>query len=599
MLIDGVNKIKVNEVEYDKTIEELKKDPPVVLVGSFISTWLPTSLPNAQKLTSDIFELLFPQTLTGLDEIGNRYLRTIFTNVPFEHVFERCSNEEKIRKIIKEAFLVDAYNPAHQAIADGLISGKFRAVITTNYDLCFDKLFGYCSTQSNRQIKRIIRESDYTNHYPTNNRFYFKIHGSADDVDGESLVFALRHESILPDWKRKLLIEALSGKNLLVIGYSGLDFEICPELSNIPIKQIYWNSFTDKFPSPNAEILLRKNSNNVLLIGDMRNLLSDLIWPISAQAGISSDNFIFEIYNKFTQYELNYWRVTLLNSMGCPSIAFNIAQSCLGDVADDKLDFLRMNRQIAQALFHKGRYRDSANTFLLSAKLANQLSDTLLEAELLLDTCDAFRCYGAFYRSSKVLNRALNLCNSVSHEFNKNRLLGKFHLKRILLMRHLYQISKYISWLRSWIIKKCTQDLKAASKFALQTGNWLEFQQTRWWAERLGIDPAILADKEYYQAPPSKSGYDHLGYHVAQCGVFRDMLQKTKDRLSDQNKTLLINHLEHCKLFGNIPEIWKLLFLKLKRDKEDYGNTFYGFLKHFFKCQYRPLIRIQQLLTGG
>jgi hypothetical protein len=285
--------------------------------------------------------------------------------------------------------------------------------------------------------------------------------------------------------------------------------------------------------------------------------------------------------------------------MGCPSIALNIGQSFLVDDEIDKLDFLKANRQIGQAYFHNGKYRDSAQTFLSSSKLANQLKDRVLETELLLDACDAFRCYGAFYRSYRVLYRAFDLCNSITDEFSKNRLLGRFHLKKVLLLRHLFHIVQHLSGVKDRILHKCSQDLKAASKLALRTGNWFEFQQARWWAERLGIDVAILADKEYYQAPPTKAGYDHLGYHVAQCAVFRDMLYRTKGKLSNENKTSLMNHLENCRQFGNVPEAWKLLFLKLKRDKRDFMSTFFAFIRGFLKCQYRPLIRLQQLLVGG
>ncbi len=602
MLIDGVHKVKIRDVnnkkEYEKLIKELQEDPPFVLVGSFISTWQPTSLPNGQKITSDLYELLFPQALTQIDDTGNNYLRNIFKSVPFEHVFERCSNEENIRKIIKKTFSVDVYNPIHQVIVHGLISGKFRSILTTNYDLCLDKLLGYYPAQSNSRIKRIVHERDYDINIPIPGQFYFKIHGSADDIDGESLVFALRHESILPHWKRKLLIDALSDKNLLVIGYSGLDFEICPEFMNIPIKHIYWNSIENKFPSSNAEILIRKSPNNVLIIGDMRDLLSDLISPISAREGSPSSSFVSEIQNKFTQDELNLWRVALLNSMGCPSIALNIGQSLLAANETNKLFFLKASRQIAQAFFHNGKYKDSAQTFLSSAKLADQLNNKVLETELLLDACDALRCYGAFYRSYKFLNSAFHLCNFVTDEFSKKRLLGKFHLKKVLLMRHLYHIGQYVSGLRNRILQKCSQDLKAASKFALQTGNWFEFLQARWWAERLGIDVAILSDNQYYQAPPIKAGYDHLGYHVAQCAIFRDMLNKTSGKLSNENKTLLMNYLQNCKQFGNVPETWKLLFLKLKRDKDDFMKTFFAFIKNFLQCQYRPLIGLLHLIAG-
>ncbi|MFQ5652472.1 MAG: hypothetical protein ACE5IY_21280 [bacterium] len=119
--------------------------------------------------------------------------------------------------------------------------------------------------------------------------------------------------------------------------------------------------------------------------------------------------------------------------------------------------------------------------------------------------------------------------------------LSKLHLKRALLMRHLVQMCKYFSKIKERIKKECSRDLKSASKYALHTGNWLDFQQARWWAERLKIDAVVLADQDNYEAPPPKSEYDHLGYHVAQSGVFRDKLQNLKGRLSFQKNRLLFN----------------------------------------------------------
>ncbi len=160
-------------------------------------------------------------------------------------------------------------------------------------------------------------------------------------------------------------------------------------------------------------------------------------------------------------------------------------------------------------------------------------------------------------------------------------------------------MSKYFKKIKTKIREKCERDLRIASRICIQMGNWFEFQQIRWWADRLDIDPRILADQEHYEAPPPKFGYDQLGYQIAQSGLFRDMLSKTKGELSIANRNLLLKHLENCKSFGNTPELWKLLYLKLKRDRKGVLTTFSEFTHKFLKCQYRPLFRIYQLVTGG
>lgn len=585
--------------DYLQLVDELKHNPPVLLVGSFISVWRPSCLSNGQKLTNDIYDLLFPHRITALDREVDRYLRSIFLKVPFEHIFERCPNESTIRHIIRKIFSIAIENPIHRAIASGVESGSLRAILTTNYDLCLDSALGCLGNPGNPSVKRVIRESELETVDRLGAAIYFKIHGSVDDRNGESLVFALRHESILPAWKRSLLVRILSQQSLLVIGYSGLDFEICPELSQIPIRRIYWNNLTRAFPSPNAEALLTKTSENMLIAGDMRQLISDLISPASADMCSPVDSFVTEIGEHLNEQELNEWRVTLLNSIGCPTIAVSLAkQSSIEKLSP--ADRIRMQRQSAQALFHQGRYRDAAKTFLLAAHDAARLQNHVLKAELLLDACDAFRCYGAFFcafRSLKSSDAAVNLLLDDSAE--KTRLLGKRFLKHVLLLRHFYQIARHIGKLRTMILEKCKNDLRIASRCAIETGNWLDFQQVRWWAERLNIDPTVLAEAEHYEPPPVKSGYDHLGYHVAQSGVFRDKLQKSAGSLSAADGIQLEMHIQRCKRFGNHPEIWKLTLLKLKLARGRKLRDFTQFVRHFLKCQYKPMLRLQQLLTGG
>ncbi|MBN1639408.1 MAG: SIR2 family protein [Ignavibacteriales bacterium] len=596
MKTNNILKVNIggNNSDYLSAVEELKTDPPVLLAGSFVSTWHPTSQPNGQKVASDLFELLFPISITQISTKQNAYLKNIFYKVPFEHIFERCPIEQKILKIIINNFSFDNYNSIHKALIDGFIQNKIANIITTNYDLCFDKLLEQAATSD---IKKVIKGIDIQSVH-NSKKVYFKIHGSADDLAGESIVFTLRHESLMPEWKRKLLKELLINKNLLVIGYSGLDFEICPELLRIPIKRIFWNNFTDEFPSPNSELVLENNFNNVLLVGNMADLISDLTYPVFPKKGKINKSFVNEINTQLSEKELNFWRIILLNSMGCPSIALCICE--LFETTNSNVkDKLSIERQKAQALFHKGKYKTSAKYFLKAAHISNKTNYHSIEAESFLDACDAHRCYGAFIRSFKCLKNAFYALSFVSESKTRKKIIGKIHVKRILIYRHFFQISKYFRKIKEQIKRKCERELRIASRICIQMGNWFEFQQIRWWAERLDIDPKILADQNHYEAPPPKFGYDQLGYHIAQSGVFRDMLNKTKGELSIANRSLLLKHLENCKSFGNTPELWKLLYLKLKRDRKGVLTTFLEFTHKFLKCQYRPLFRIYQLVTGG
>ena len=587
-------RIKINKYSplYNTIIEELKNEPPVLLAGSFISTWAPTLLPNGQQIAGDLFEVLFPQAITQIDDAKNRYLKNIFHRVPFEHIFERCPNEQAILEIIVQTFALENWNQVHEVICRALANNQLSHLITTNYDLCFDKVIQHFSYSN---ISRIVSEKDTILTSDLSQKIYFKIHGSAEPSLNDSIVFSLRHESLMPEWKRHLVTDLLSQKNLLVIGYSGLDFEICPELLRIPVKRIIWNNFRDEFPSPNAERIITQNPQNVLLVGDMRELISDLMEPVSPCYGQAVDNFVQEIQKKLNGDELTLWRLALLNSMGCPGIALRLVKFI--EKQNQALAHqMAIQRQKAQALFHAGQYKNSARCFGQSALFS---LSSAIKAESWLDACDAWRCYGAFYSSGKCLRKSIAAIRLIRDKTRKKRTLGKVHLKRVLLFRQLYQLSRPFKHLRRFIQKRCEYDLRIASKIALETGNWFEFQQIRWWAERLEIDSINLADHSHYEAPPAKSGYDQLGYHIAQSGVFRDQLRRNVYPLEDAERDALNRHLKNCQQFENYPELWKLLFLKLKHDRQNWLATFGKFVYYFVKCQYRPLMRVFQIGSGG
>jgi len=255
-------------------IDGLKKaDDIVVLVGSFISVYPPTCLFSGTQFVEEVFTFLFPQDFFDSSSEEQRILEEFFNHVPFEHLLERYPNREKLIRVFKKAYFIKKFNPLHKLLADLLINGKIKALITPNYDLCLDEALSKCSNR----FLRIVTKNDFDinkNNIPNIN-IYFKIHGSADDNEGETLVLTLTQESILPEWKREVLYQILNGRALVITGYSGKDFEICPELERMDFKQIIWNTKNEALPSKNAERLLTKR-NGIQLIMDMKELLSEL-----------------------------------------------------------------------------------------------------------------------------------------------------------------------------------------------------------------------------------------------------------------------------------------------------------------------------------
>ena len=592
-----MKQIYLETPEAERIISQLLTEPPVILAGSAISLWEPTCLPVGADFTKSMFDLLVPSHFLGNDSRLIKHLYSLWEKVPFEHLLERCPDHQKVTPIIKKSFRIDRFNPVHEAIAEAFIRRKFQGVITTNYDLCLDKLL-----VNVKNITKVIAKDDFQSVDVTTKGVYFKIHGSADDKDGETLVWALSHESYLPDWKRKLLLDMIKGNSLLIIGYSGLDFEICPEILKMPVKNIFWNILEEKDQSPNARRFLKEMPGH-FLVGDMQILLSSLFdCHVNATRGKTSNDLLVDsIKTNFTECEIGIWRASLLNSMGCASLALKASQEMLAKNHQSKDDLTSLRRQKAQALFHTGKYRQSAKEFYKTAKELDLNSNPSLRVALLLDSCDAYSAHGSFLRAILCLKNARKEIQRISEPKKFDELEGRSALKEVLIWRYLYQIAKAlkIQFFANYIQKRAINLLQLASKTSLEVGNWFDFQQVRLWAERMDIDPLTLASQIPYEPPPPKEGYDHLGYPVAQSMYLRDQLSKTKGDLSLEEEQSLKMHIKNCIGFGNYPELWKLWFICLKRSTtEKKMENVRTFLKAFFFCEYTVPMRLLRLILG-
>lgn len=263
-------------------ISEILVKKPIVLAGSGISTLKSLTendtendicLPSGSEFTSGMFDYLFPPDFLGDNSHVTELLSKQWQNVVFENLLESCPDHPKLRRIIKRIFIKAKPNSIHKCIVDSFIKEDFSGLITTNYDLCFDDLFKYC------EVERIVTKKDSKSINPLVEKLYFKIHGSVDDTDGETLVFALSHESLLDSGKQELLDKMIQNNSLLIVGYSGSDFEICPKLLEIPIETVFWNLRGEKY---NIEYFMNKLSINAkkflekkdgyFLVGDIKDL---------------------------------------------------------------------------------------------------------------------------------------------------------------------------------------------------------------------------------------------------------------------------------------------------------------------------------------
>lgn len=596
-----MERIKLGTQAGNKLISNLKNCNLVVLVGSAISSWEPTCLFSGRQFTDEMFKFLFPSNFVDNNSKERNILAKFFKEVPFEHLLERYPNRDRLTSIFTQVFSVEKYNDFHKLLAEALIEGRIKALITTNYDLCLDKVF---KQYNDSQLLRIISNKRIYQEDIIAKKIYFKIHGSTDNPS--TLIFALTHESILQPWKRKILWKVLNQRVLVIIGYSGADFEICPEIERIPIKQIVWNTKEEDFPSNNAKILLNQKSG-IQLIGDMKMLLTDLFEKgIISSFNPKTDRIDFVKsaldYNKI---EIMEWRVSLLNSIGIPPLAQKASEELLSTVAttDSSMDYIRAVRQKAQALFHLGKYKESAFLFQKASLIAKRNNEKYLEADLLLDVSSALKSYGALFRSWHCNKIGGEIAMNIKNTEKKNRLLGKIFLRKVLLWRHFQLVTQRLklNFLTQLINKKVKEYLRRAALLSLKAGNWFDFYQTRLLSERMKIPIDILSnDSNYYEPPPTKDAYTQLGYYIPLSIHIRQELKQNKGLLTSEEEKILYSYLEIAKIVKNFPEIWKITWLGIKRDKRWRKNKeiWRDFSCGFFSCQYTIGMRIFKLLFG-
>ena len=583
----------------ERAVQYILSNCPVILVGSGLSMWKPTNLPTGEEFVNQLFDLIFPESFLNneletksiIEESFKGNYQKYLPGLPFEVLLESCPSKKKMTRIFKRIFSIDTFNPLHEAVVNHFLSDGFSAVITTNYDLCLDTLLGFTDTVAISDIARIITQDDIES---SNAKKYFKIHGSADDAKGETLIFALSQESRLPQWKRGVLYEIFErNPSLLIVGYSGSDFEICPELSAMPVERIFWNIRDDKI-SLNAKRLSQDKTIHFLK-GDMRNLLSDIRGTeIKAEKATSE---FYSLGSQFTSQELIEWRASLLYRMSFPLLAERVCNE-LEDMPLTVVDRIRIQRLKALALFHLGKYKTCAD---LNSNLASAEINRVMQADSLIDASAAYRCYGNLIKSFRYIAMAQNVVAHVDGR-EKKRLLSRMHMHKAGTLLYLYQFWNLANLLTFGLTKKKSRNIKEkidnnfrkACKYALESGDWFDFQEAALWAQHIGIEISELTKGMEYPPPhPPREGYKFLASYIPQVIEARNTLTR-KRWLSLKEKKELDNHLQRCKVTGNNPESWKLLLIRMKHSNLSPAliHDLTEFVRSLRLCEYNLLFRV-------
>lgn len=584
----------MNIIKLEADVNELlilRNSKPVIFAGSAVSIWKPSGLINGMSVTKSFWDILFKDFTRSPDE--EDFIDSLVWEFPFEHLFELCPNKQKANQFLIETYNCSVANPVHKAIVTGFNDGRIHHIITTNYDNCFE---GALINFPALKFKTIVDEKEALQNYSDKiSKFFFKIHGTADE-DSETLVFTLRDQGFLPIGKRQLLKNLMFEKVCLFVGYSGLDFDLCPLIAKIPEIKIYWIDIKDYPQSVNAKNLLVQ-TNGTYIQADMREFIQRWLGiDCNADYG-AKDITINDIENIFSKEEIFLWRIALLNNIGLPEIAIKAIEE-----AEGKIDESERLLHKARALFYQGKYLSASKTFSSTAWLHLTYNNYKRSSEVFLDASDSYRAGGYFFRACSCLFAG----RFISRKYDK----AKYLLKKSLLISNFlegvksFKAFKFLSNILKQILKS---NLKSCAKLSLNQGSLHDFQQVGLIAERSGIQSNELIESDYYPPNQSKEGYKHLGYYHAQVIAFNDECLRTNfETLRDEEKTAFLDnfnkHIKYCELTGQNGSLWKLFANKkrfLDKVNLDIFDSYQKLDLYFQSCEYSRLMKRQQALKFG
>ena len=566
----------------------------VALLGSGISIWHPSNLPNGQKIIDDLASVMASGGAVG--EVAQK----LVSGSAFEHVMERYPNPEVLQSIIAQAFYPTIPNAVHKAFARLLNDGLISHIVTTNYD---QGLENACSQVCDpRRMPTVVVEERDAKRIRDWHPVIFKIHGCASPGKQRTLVVSLREEGEMPEWKRDCLERLIHGRTLLVCGYSGLDFEICPELVRLSPKKIVWNSLWDPNTDsdalkPNAKRVLAEKDGTVL-VGDMREMLGHLDRaPCVAHFSSVSADFVQQLVDELDEWELDKWRVLVLNGVGCAAAAKSVAlrlNSQPGLSVEQQLDALLA---LAEALFHSGLYMQSSKAYLKAAShaVSSPIWEKRVRAEV--GAVDALRVAGYWWAARKRSREISEILPRLAPAEEYDKTQSEIALKRALLRRYPFHIARLVrlNFLARKIQERVKRDLAVVARYSSEKGSWFNLQHCRMLAENFRFDFGDIYSGPLVPLTPYE-GYRQLGYVLAEMMAYRGLLSE---------KTITppvprLNYLELAEKAGVHPEVWKLaLAIKKRFGKKALTNEDKKLAKHAWRtCEYTFSMRLALLLRG-
>ncbi len=576
----------------------------VILVGSAISIWPPSSIPSGQAIRNDISGLLARQL--DSHRAKTKDVAKAISKTPFEYLCEQSLNQGALEKALIEFFGPRPPNSAHESLASLVRIGAVHSVITPNYDTCLEKLL-----PDNEPLAHVVTKDQVPND-PKKERMLFKIHGAPHikTRDGStSMVYKLSQEGELDRWKSDLLAAVLQGRVLLTLGYSGSDFEICPELTHAEPEVIIWNSWknprmvvSDALAS-SAENLLNQKQG-VVIVGDLRDVLVQLGGScIQHRDTIGESDLSSKLENKLSAADLKAWAFRSLSPPGYAKYAELIARDLLKSSlrGSQERDLYRF--YLADAQFSKGRYRKAAKLAFRSSRSFLSRSELELWFAAEIKGIDSVRCEGRYAYARQRLARARRIIRSSPMEKEK-LLLSKINLQDAQVCRDEYDQARNLGRVElpflvetkdpQAVVERAKRLLAEISRVSAEMGQIHDLQLCKMLADRMGIPFTEVYDGRL-EAAGGTFGWEKLGHQVPVMMATRDQLYNKGEAAIEEDK--LVELIRTARRIGCSPEVWKLTLSLWRYFGFRIGRELLYGLVAFIRCQYTIKWRLTKLLS--
>ncbi|MBY3031154.1 hypothetical protein HF265_19010 [Rhizobium leguminosarum] len=514
----------------------------VLLIGSAVSMFVPVAggdgLPTGLAVVRKLLGELFPDWY-GKDAA----LTKLVDKTPFEQLLEHYPHPAYLKTTFSTFFDTHAFNPIHAVLADEVQNGSVEAIVSTNYDRCVEGAFA----NKGLSFSMIATGDEDRSQFPI-----FKIHGTAEIED--TIVATLGTEYCLPDWKMELLGSLINGRHLVLLGYSGRDFDICPAIFSPLLRPL---SITWVEPADDDQISINlRGAKQRGAASHVKQYFDEALWRPSIDKDPKFSRFkdvtvskadpgllIAPIMRACSLSELRRWRFRLLNALALARFMELELRAAQSDGSIPEAELHAWETDLAE---RNGRYTDSVQSLRRAiSKTSDRTSAQSLELTLL----------GRLVTAHQTKRFLAGLAPATLKQFIRRHSDGQradLYYLYGLLWKGFYRHPRLTPM--RWLAWPCGLfALRLAAENFYRTGRWQNVFLCQVQAQDFGRQLNLKKVGAAHFFNLASDGFQHLNNYVGQISADR---KHNRKRFADVHHVKEV--IDDLDWLGLYPEIWKI-----------------------------------------